>query len=359
MKPFHERNPVTLAIAGTLVIVALLALAFNVKRLPFIGNGPTYYADFTDASGLTPGEEVRIAGIKVGEVSSVAIAGTHVRVGFHVKGAAFGPATTAAIEIKSLLGEHYLSLDPRGLGQLPAGATIGTRNTTTPFNVVPAFDQLSTKITDINTAQLAQSFNTLAKSFSGTGPEVHATLTGLSRLSNTIASRDQQIQDLIAHTNGVSGAIASRDQQIRSLITAANEVLTDLDQRRAAIHQLLVGAQAVSRQLIGLVHDNAGQLHPALVQLRGVVAVLKADDKQLGQTIQAGSPFVRLFVNTIGTGHWFDSTVQTPRGLAACDNTASDPLSALLDPILSAANQKENGSNAPCLPLGPAPGTSK
>src|ERR1700759_5426335 len=93
VKSFRERNPATLAVIGTVVIIAMLALAFNAKRLPFIGNGPTYYADFTDASGLSPGEEVRIAGLKVGEVSSISIAGTHVRIGFHVKGAAFGPQT--------------------------------------------------------------------------------------------------------------------------------------------------------------------------------------------------------------------------------------------------------------------------
>lgn len=359
MKSFRERNPVTLAIIGTVVIVAMLALAFNAKRLPFIGSGPTYYADFTDASGLAPGEEVRIAGLKVGTVSSVSIAGTHVRIGFHVKGASFGPQTSAAIEIKSLLGEHYLSLTPKGSGQMKAGSTIGTANTTTPYvEVVQGFGQLSKTTDQINTGQLAQSFETLAKSFGNTGPEVHSTLVGLSRLSNTIASRDQQIQDLIAHTNGVSGAIASRDTQIRSLISAANQVLTDLDQRRAAIHQLLVGAQTLATQLVGLVHDNAKTLHPALVRLRSVVAVLKADDKQLGQTIAAGAPFVRLFANTIGTGRWFDSTVKTPRGAAVCDTTTNDPLSKLLDPILSAANEKINHSSAPCLPLGSAPSSS-
>lgn len=359
MKPFHERNPVSLAVVGTLILVALLAVAYNAKRLPFIGSGPTYYADFSDASGLVSGEEVRVAGIKVGTVSSVAVDGAQVRVGFHVKGADFGTASHVAIEIKSLLGEHYLALAPHGTGQAPGGYTFPETQTSTPFNVVPAFGQLSTNIGQIDTGRLAASFNTLAKSFSNTGPEVHSTLIGLSRLSNTIASRDQEIQDLIAHTNGVSGAVASRDGQIKSLINAAAEVLADLDSRRAAIHRLLVGAQSLSVQLVGLIHDNAKQLHPALVRLRSVVSLLKADDKQLGQTIAAGSPFVRLFVNTIGTGRWFDSTVKTPRGLAACDNTTNDPLSKLLDPILSAANQKINHSSAPCLPLGPAPGSKR
>lgn len=356
MKPFRERNPVTIAIVGTAVLIALLALAFNARRLPFIGNGPVFYADFSNASGLAPGEEVRIAGIKVGTVSSVSLEGAHVRVGFHVKGADFGTATTASIEIKSLLGEHYLALYPAGPGQLATGATIPLSRTKTPFNVVPAFGKLATTVGQINTHALAASFTTLANSFRSTAPDVRQTLQGLSRLSTTIASRDQQVRDLIAHTDAVSGTVASRDRQITSLITATNQVLTALDQRRAAIHDLLAGATALSHQLVGLVADNRQQLHPALVQLQSVSTLLRNDDTQLASIIRQAAPFARLFVNVVGSGRWFDSTVKVPRGLAACDNTTGDPLSSLIDPILSAANKAVNGVSTPCLPLGPATG---
>jgi phospholipid/cholesterol/gamma-HCH transport system substrate-binding protein len=359
VKSFRERNPVTLAIVGTLVIIAMLAVAFNAKRLPFIGNGPTYYADFTNASGLVTGEEVRIAGIKVGQVNSVTIVGSHVRVGFSVKGASFGPATGASIEIRSLLGEHYLALDPEGSGQMRAGAEIPLQRTTTPFNVVPAFNELTTTIGQINTTSLARSFTTIAKSFGHTSPEVHQTLRGLSRLSQTIASRDGQIHDLIAHTSNVTGTIASRDAQITSLIDSSNQVLRVLDQRRAVIHRLLVGASGLAHQLTGLVHDNASQLAPALKRLHDVVSLLHRDDKQIGSLLSETSPFARLFVNVVGTGGWFDSTIKFPRGIAACDNTPSDPVSGVLDPILSALNKAANGSSSPCLPLGPSTGGKK
>jgi phospholipid/cholesterol/gamma-HCH transport system substrate-binding protein len=359
VKPFHERNPVTLAIVGTLVILAMLAIAFNARRLPFIGNGPTYYADFTNASGLVSGEEVRIAGIKVGDVSGVTIVGSHVRVAFNVKGASFGPETGAAIEIKSLLGEHYLALDPAGAGQMKAGAEIPLQRTATPYNVIPAFSKLTTTVGQINTTALANSFTTIAKAFGHTSPQVRQTLRGLSRLSQTISSRDSQIHSLIANTDNVTGAVASRDAQITSLIDSSNQVLAVLDQRRAVIHQLLVGASALSRQLTGLVHDNAAQLGPALARLHDVVSLLRNDNKQLGGVLAEAAPFARLFVNVVGTGRWFDSTIKVPRGLAACDNSATDPLAKTLDPILSALNKAENGTSSACLPLGPSPGSKK
>lgn len=356
---FRERNPVAVALVGTAVIIAMIVIAFNAKRLPFIGNGPTYYADFTNASGLVPGEEVRIAGIKVGAVTGVDLVGSHVRVAFNVKGADFGPQTGAKIEIRSLLGEHYLELDPAGDGQMRAGAEIPESRTTTPFNVVPAFNQLATTEQQINTQQLAKSFTTIAHSFSCTSPEVRRTLHGLTALSRTISTRDQQIHDLIAHTSSVTGAVASRDTQISQLITAANQVLATLHQRRGEIHRLLVGAVGLSRQLSGLVHDNAKQLSPALHRLHGVVSLLRRDDSQIGDLLDESGPFARLFVNVVGTGRYFDSTIKAPRGLAACDNTVANPTSGLLDPILSAINKAENGSSSPCLPLGPAPGHKK
>ena len=62
MKPFKERNPLPIGIAGVLVILLLLVLAFKVGSLPIINSGHTVYAEFSDAASLQPGANVRIAG---------------------------------------------------------------------------------------------------------------------------------------------------------------------------------------------------------------------------------------------------------------------------------------------------------
>ena len=78
---------------------------FNVDKLPFIGGGTTYRAAFSEAGGLKPGDEVRIAGVKVGKVTGVALEGDHVQVDFEIKGAPeFGTQTGASIRIKTVLG---------------------------------------------------------------------------------------------------------------------------------------------------------------------------------------------------------------------------------------------------------------
>jgi ABC-type transport system involved in resistance to organic solvents, periplasmic component len=65
MRSFRERNPLPIGIAGLATVGLLAALAFNLQHF---SGGTTYSAAFSEAAGLKAGEEVRIAGVKVGKV---------------------------------------------------------------------------------------------------------------------------------------------------------------------------------------------------------------------------------------------------------------------------------------------------
>src|SRR6478735_1550878 len=118
MKPFRERNPVIVGAVSLAAVVLLVVAAFRAQDLPLIGGGDTYYAAFAESGGLKADDEVRIAGVRVGKVESVALDGGHVKVTFRVKtDSPFGSQTAAAIRIKTLLGAMYLALQPAGSGQ--------------------------------------------------------------------------------------------------------------------------------------------------------------------------------------------------------------------------------------------------
>lgn len=359
MTRLRDRDPVALGVGAAVLILAVLSLAFNTSKLPFVGAGPTYHAAFSEAGGLRAGEEVRIAGVTVGSVSRIGLSGSHVVVDFHVKGHHFGTESTASVEVKTLLGSDYLAIQPAGTTRMRPGGVIPLGRTTPPFDVVPAFEQLGGQLTQINTTELAKSLTTLADTFRDTPPEVASTLTGLTRLSATIASRDQQIGQLLNNTAGVSSTLASNDTQITQLITSTNTVLALLDQRSSDIDALLRNTQALSTQLEGLVADNEKTLGPALAQLTQVSTTLEKDKGLLTTTISKLSPFVNVFSDVIGTGGYFDSTLSLPQGETVCDtHTGSGELSTILDPVLSQINKGATGSSAPCLPLAPS-GTGK
>ena len=77
--PFRERNPVIIGAISLAVIAALMTIAFKAGDLPIIGGGDTYYANFSEAGGLKPNDEVRIAGVRVGKVRGVELDGDQVQ----------------------------------------------------------------------------------------------------------------------------------------------------------------------------------------------------------------------------------------------------------------------------------------
>jgi phospholipid/cholesterol/gamma-HCH transport system substrate-binding protein len=311
-RSFRERDPLTLGVVSLVVLVAALVAALNVDDLPLLNRGTNYRAAFRDASGLVPGNEVRVAGVKVGKVTTVELARAgatpYVRVGFRAEGD-FGAATRASIRIRTVLGQKYLALEPAGAGRLAPGAEIPLDRTASPLDVVAAVTGLADVAGRIDVDALAESFTVLAETFADTPEALRASLSGLSRLSRTIAGRDESLRELLAHARTVTGVLAERDEEFRALVADANRLLAEVQRRRDAIHTLLVATDQLSTQLSGLVADNRATLAPALRELRTVVGTLQRNRTQLDRTLANMGPFITAFTNVIGNGRWFDSWV--------------------------------------------------
>jgi phospholipid/cholesterol/gamma-HCH transport system substrate-binding protein len=309
MKPFRERNPFIIGAVGLTVLALLVLAAFNADELPIIGGGTTYRADFSESAGLKPKDEVRVAGVKVGKVTDVALEGDHVKVTFMVNDAWIGDRTTAAIKIKTLLGQKYVALDPQGDQSLNPANAIPRNHTFAPYDVQEAFGGLANTIEQIDTTQLAKSFAVISDTFKDSPADVRGALDGLSRLSHTISSRDDQLAKLLANTNQLTKTLSDRDEQFQKLLSDGNLLLTEVRKRKDAISELLNGTRALSVQLQGLVADNNAQLKPALQQLDRVATILQRNQDNLAKSLQQMVPFYRLFANALGNGRWFDTYI--------------------------------------------------
>jgi len=298
-----KQDPVAVGALGIAVILAILFAAFNLDSL---GGGDTHTAAFRDASGLVSGNEVRIAGVKVGKVTAVSLNRDRVRVTFRVD-EPLGDRTRATIRIKTVLGQKFLALEPDG--DAPLKDEIPLERTASPFDVMQAVTGLAGTVKQIDTAQLAKAFDVLSEAFADTPEHVKASLDGLSRLSQTISSRDQQLRELLARANQVSTVLAARDEEFARLVTDGNLLLAEVARRRDALHRLVEATVTLSDQLTGLLQDNRQQLQPALQQLREVVSVLQRNRDKLAATLRGLAPFLKAFANVTGNGRWFDSYV--------------------------------------------------
>ncbi|WP_436698885.1 MCE family protein [Nocardioides sp. BYT-33-1] len=310
MKPFRERNPVVIGAVSIAVLLLGLVAALRANDLPLIGGGDTYYASFAEAGGLKTKDEVRIAGVRVGQVTSMELDGNSVKVAFKIKtDTPFGVDTRADIKVKTILGSMYLALDPAGEGQLAEGAVIPVERTSSPYDVVEAFTGLAETSADIDTDQLASALTTLADLTRNTPEEFRSALDGLSSLAETVASRDEEINSLLKNLNRVSTVLDSRDEDIVALMKDADTLFTALLQRKAQIHRLLESTSTLSTKLTGLIKDSRADLKPALDSLDSVLQVVKKNEDNLEESIRLMAPFYRVFASTLGNGPWFDTYI--------------------------------------------------
>jgi phospholipid/cholesterol/gamma-HCH transport system substrate-binding protein len=307
MRPLSARAAAVTGLVGLLVIAAIAWAAFNANSLPLIGGGTGYTAYFTEAAGLVPGNEVRVAGVTVGKVTGVSLAGDQVKVTFEVKNTWVGDESTVAIDIKTVLGSKYLALDPLGPAAQDPSAPIPVSRTTSPYDVTQAFQQLSVVFQQINSASVAKALDDIAATFANTPPEVHQALTGLASLSEAIAAQDDQLATLLQGSDKITGTLAGEDSEFQTLIDDGNLLLAELEQQQQAIGSLLTGTEALATQLSTLVSDDNAELGPLLDKLGQVTGVLERSQASLNQALQLAGPYTRLTGNVLGSGPWFDT----------------------------------------------------
>ncbi|WP_328535728.1 MCE family protein [Streptomyces sp. NBC_00344] len=309
VRPMRDRSPVAVSLVGLLIIALLAFGAYRADSLPFVGGGTAYTANFSESAGLKDGDEVRIAGVKVGKVTSVTLDGAKVKVEFKVKDAWVGDSSTAAIAIKTLLGEKYLALDPLGTTRQDPSRRIPLSRTTSPYDVTQAFNGLGETLGDIDTKQLAKSFATISATFKNSPPDVRTAATGLSALSRTVSERDTELAKLLKGSKQLTKTIADKKDSFQTLLRDGNLLLGEIQSRRDSIHLLLTGTRNLGTELGGLVADNNAQLKPTLTALNNVTAVLLQNRKSLDHALSLAGPYYRLVGNTLGNGRWLDTYV--------------------------------------------------
>ena len=298
--------------AGVIGLLVVALLVLGVQRLDALlslgSGGGKLTAYFTDSSGLAEGDRVEVAGIPVGTVTEVAIDGPRIRVVAELEESVdLGSGTAAAIKVGNLLGSKYLELLPSGDGEL-SGA-IPLERTDPAYDVVEAVSDLSTTVEDLDTTRLGRALQTMADTFDGASPDIRRAVAGLSDLSRTVASRDQALTALFADTETVVASLDGSKEDLSRFVTSASLLLDEVDRQRATIHQLIAHSTELSEQLRGLVADNEREIEPALENLERVTKLLQGRQEKLRRTVHNLATFSRVFIDTIGSGPWFDSYI--------------------------------------------------
>lgn len=307
-RSFSELNPYRVGVAGVLALILVTVAALNSGPVIAYFTTTTYHAEFTEAGGLTAGDSVEVSGVTMGTVKSVALVGDnlHVDVTFDVRhGATLASLTGATISSATALGTKELALTSAGDGTLAPGSTIPLARTSSPYDLSQILSTLTTKASQVNANQAAQALDTIAATLKDTPPELRAALSGVRGLSQTIASRDTALTQLMSAASRVTGVLATRAQQVQALIADGDQLLAILQARRAEIGQLLGNITLVATQLKGVATDNQRQLAPALAQLARALTLLHDNAANITATINGLQRYTTSLGEAVGSGPWF------------------------------------------------------
>ncbi len=336
---FRDMNPIPIAIIGLVLTAAVVLGALQYDKLPFINSTTGYQAQVADAAGLKSGDDVFVAGLKVGKVGSIGLQGDHVVVDFTVDSdIRLGKDTVAAISTESMLGKRGLSVRPAGAGDLGDGGVIPLSRTSTPYALTEALGDLATNVGEIDTDAVTEALESFSDSFADAPEELRGALDGVTRLSKSISSRDQKLQDLLKKTNGVTGVLKDRSEQLNALVVDANSLMAKLDERKQMLNQLIVHIGAVSTQLTGFVEDNEQQLKPALDNLHTVMEVMEKNYANISDSLDGVTKYMYALGDSVANGPYFLAYIQN--FLNAMDYPGGVQTTDMLKPLLAQMAQQ-------------------
>lgn len=329
MKQFREMNQTAVGSVGTGVLVVLVLCALNIGSLPFLNTGAEYRARFVDAGGLNTGDAVQVSGKDAGRVTGIDIDNDAVAVTFTVdEQVVLGTDTAVEISTATALGARNLRVRPAGPGRLEPGSTIDVDRTTAPYQLTDALGDLTGTASDLDADQLRTSMRVLSDTLRDTPDDVGAAVDGVMRLSDTVASRDESLRELLTHAESVTAVLAERSDAIDSLVTDIDLVLAELDRRRVALDTLFANLDALSVEISALVADNRAQLAPALTKVNAVLDILNRNRENIALAIQRLGPYATELGEAVASGPFFNSYIQNllpmqiiePALTAALDN---------------------------------------
>ena len=300
-------DPLRTGIFGVILVVCVILVAFGYSNLPFFPQGKAYTAYFSDAGGITPGNDVFVSGIKVGQVKSVSLAGDSARVDFSVdRHVNVGNESLAAVRTETILGQRAIGVTPAGSG---TATTIPLSRTTTPYTLGSALEDLGHNAGDLDKAQFEKSLKVLTDALHEATPQLRGALDGVTSLSRTLNKRDQALESLLAHAKSVTTVLAERAAQVNKIIVDGNQLFAALDARRAALAELISGIDDVSQQLSGFVADNRKEFGPALTKLNSVLDNLDERRDYISEALKRLPPYATTLGEVVGSGPGFNVNV--------------------------------------------------
>jgi virulence factor Mce-like protein len=295
-------------LVGTVALAVVALLMATLVVITKVGPGyHRYSAEFTQAAALLPKNPVTVAGIPVGTVTGMRLAGDHVVVDMRIQNnVKLGKDSRAVIMVTTILGSRYLALQPGGGGELQ-NDTIDLNHTEVPYDLQQALQDVAVNFGEVDTDQLAGAIEVLGKQIEGLPPLIPKAMDNLKKLSTVMADRRDQFGSMLTTMDMVTATLRRQQTAIGSMVNQGNQLLGEFVARRAAFHAMLQGITNLVNAIDDTVITDRAELDQLLANLNTLAGLLAKNDGMLAGILQSAPLALRNLANATGTGNALDT----------------------------------------------------
>ena len=293
-----------------IVMLLLTGVLFAIFGQYRSGSDNTYSAVFTDASSLKSGDSVRVAGVRVGTVSKVALQPDNkVIVGFDAdRNIVLTSGTKAMVRYLNLVGDRYLELvDSPGSGKIqPAGSQIPVDRTEPALDLDLLLGGLKPVVQGLNPQDVNALTNSLIQILQGQDGNIESLFSKTSSFTNSLADNGQTVQQLIDNLNTVVATISKDGNQFSGAVDKLEKLVTGLAADKDPIGEAITALDNGTASLTDLLNQARTPLAGTVDQLGRLAPLLDQDKELLDISIQKAPANYRKVVRLGSYGSWIN-----------------------------------------------------
>lgn len=301
---------IKLAVFITVTVLFTAVLGISIANLNLTSTS-NYKARFTDATLLLPGDDVRIAGVRVGQVADVRIVDRRqAEVEFEVDAGRQLPAgVTAQIKFRNLVGQRYVSL---GQGEadiaepLAAGDTIPVEHTKPALDLTELFNGFKPLFRALQPEDINKLSYQVIQVLQGEGGTVESLLASTASLTTTIAEKDQVIGEVITNLNGVLDTLNARTPQLNDLVIRLQQFVSGLAADREPIGEAIDALGGLANTTSGLLEEGREPLRQDIDSLGTLTQNLNDSEGVVEHFIQFLPQKASALTSTADYGSWLN-----------------------------------------------------
>ena len=315
-------GPLTKLILFVVITVAATGvLGLTIANADFGGTND-YSARFTDVTSLNTGDDVRIAGVKVGEVTGISIVDRRqAEVTFDIQSGITLPASvTAIIKYRNLVGQRYIALG-QGTGPvnatLPAGGSIPLSRTQPALDLTELFNGFKPLFQALSPDDVNQLSYEIIQVFQGEGGTIDSLLASTAQLTSTIANKDQVIGQVIDNLNTVLNTVNAHGSQLADLVTTTQQLVSGLAADRQPISDAIGSLGQLANTTAGLLDQGRAPLQADITALGTLSQNLNDSQAVVQHFIQFLPTKLATIIPTASYGSWFNFFLCSASGTVA------------------------------------------